>query len=162
MSLAFRTKKGSKSDDAFMTPLSAWEDIKAFMPVNKTIWECFYGDGQSAEHLRSLGFTVVSEDVDFFNSNMGDVLISNPPYSCKRKVFERLRELNKPFIMLLPVSTITKQYYREYFADKCGVIIPKKRIHFVKNGEQTQRSWFDVLYICYKIDSVKPREMVYL
>ena len=88
--------------------------------------------------------------------------MEHPPYSCKRKVFERLQELNKPFIMLLPVSTITKQYYQEYFADKCGVIIPKKRIHFVKNGEQTQRSWFDVLYICYKIDSVKPREMVYL
>ena len=162
MSLSFKTRKGKESDNEFMTPLSAWEDIKAFIPVNKTIWECFYGDGTSADHLRTLGFTVVSEDVDFFNSNMGDVLISNPPYSCKRKVFERLQELNKPFIMLLPVSTITKQYYQEYFADKCGVIIPKRRVHFVKNGIQTQRSWFDVLYICYKIDSVKPREMVYL
>lgn len=162
MSLSFKTRKGEKSDDCYMTPLSAWNDIKRFIPNDKILWECFYGDNTSAEHLMTLGFNVVSENVDFFNSNMGEVLISNPPYSCKAKVFNYLQELDKPFIMLLPVSTITKQYYREYFADKCGIIIPKKRIQFVKNGIQTSRSWFDCVYICFKIESIKPREMVYL
>ena len=162
MSLSFQTRKGDKSDDCYMTPLSAWEDIKAFIPTDKLLWESFYGDGQSAEHLRTLGFNVISENVDFFKSDMGQVIITNPPYSFKAKVFKHLQQLDKPFIMLLPVSTITKKYYQDYFADKCGVIIPKKRIHFLKNGEQTARSWFDCIYICYKIECVKAREMVYL
>ena len=30
-------------------------------------------------------------------------------------------------------------------------IIPKSRIHFVKNGEQTKSSWFDTIWVCYNM-----------
>ena len=162
MSLSFTTKKGEKSDDCYMTPLSAWKDIKAYIPSDKLIWESFFGDGTSAQHLRDIGFDVVSEDCDFFKSNHGDIIVTNPPYSCKAKVFKYLQQLDKPFILILPVSTITKQYYQAHFADKCGILIPPHRIHFVKAGIQSARSWFDVVYICYKINGVAPREIVYL
>lgn len=162
MSLAFTTKKGITSDDKYMTPKQAWEDIKAFIPTDKLLWEAFFGDGTSAQNLRDIGYDVVSEDCDFFQSNHGDIIVTNPPYSCKAKVFKYLQQLDKPFILILPVSTITKQYYKTYFADKCGIIIPPRRIQFVKNGIQTSRCWFDVVYICYKINRVAPREIVYL
>ena len=163
-SLTLRGKdRDFKKDDDYFTPKSAWEDIKQFIPKNVVIWECFYGDQTSGDYLREItGNEVISEDIDFFENNKGDILISNPPFSCKPKVFKRLKELDKPFILILPISTITKKFYQDYFAKKCGVIIPKKRIHFVKNGEQTSRSWFDVCYICYKIQGVGEREMVYL
>ena len=162
MSLAFKTKKGDASDDDYFTPLSAWNDIKAYIPTDKLIWEAFFGDGTSAQHLRDIGFDVVSEDCDFFKSNHGDIIVTNPPYSCKAKVFKYLQQLDKPFILLVPVSTITKQYYQSHFAEKCGIIIPPRRIQFVKTGIQTNRCWFDTVFICYKIEGVLPREIVYL
>lgn len=155
--------KGIKfhNDDEYMTPKSAWEQIKKYIPKDKVIWECFFGDSQSGQFLQELGFDVIHEKIDFFTENRGELLISNPPYSCKVKVFERLKELDKPFIMILPVSTITKKFYMDYFADKCKIIIPPKRIQFIKNGEQTSRSWFDVIYICYKIDTLD-KDITYL
>jgi len=145
-----------KNDDEYMTPKYAWEQIKQFIPRNKIIWECFYGDGKSGEYLKQItGNEVIHTNTDFFEVNVGDILISNPPYSCKAKVFKRLQEIDKPFIMLVPVSTINKKYFLDYFGDKCEIIIPPKRIQFIKNGIQTTQSWFDVIYICYKMNLPK-------
>ena len=164
MSLTFKTKKGNKSEDSYMTPRHAWADIEAYLPKDKIVWEAFYGDGKSAEYIKELNCNVISEDVDFFESKIDfNIIVTNPPYSCKPNVFSRLKELNKPFILLVPSSTITKKFYKDTgFAEKCGIIIPKRRIHFIRNGEQTRRSWFDVIYVCYQIKDVNPREIIYL
>ena len=163
MSLAFKTKKKDGCDDYF-TPRTAWQEIGAYLPKDRLVWEAFYNkDSLSPDYLRELGCSVVSEDVDFFDNKIEfDCIVTNPPFLCKKKVFERLRELDKPFILILPVSTIKKAFYQAYFAHKCGVIIPKKRIHFMRNGEQTSRSWFDVIYICYKIEGVGEKQIIYL
>ena len=63
-----------------MTPKSAWEHIKDYIP-KKVLWEAFYGDGDSGKYLRELGFTVIHEPIDFFTENRGDVVVSNPPFS---------------------------------------------------------------------------------
>lgn len=78
-------------NEEYMTRKSAWEDIKEFIPTDKTIWECFYGNGQSGEYLRQLGFEVIHEPIDFFENNKGDIIVSNPPFSNKDKVFQRLQ-----------------------------------------------------------------------
>ena len=149
------------NDDEYMTPKSAWQQITKFIPKDKIIWEAFYGDGTSGEHLRSLGCQeVIHEPIDFFTQNEGEIIISNPPFSCKAKVFNRLRELDKPFILIVPVSTITKKFYMDWWGERCEIIIPPKRIQFVKNGEQTNRSWFDVIYVCYKMEL--PKQINYL
>ena len=45
----FHTKKFIKHDD-YMTPKMAWENIKEYIPKDKVLWECFYGDGKSAQY----------------------------------------------------------------------------------------------------------------
>jgi len=75
----FRDCPSFTNDDDFMTPKSAWEDISVYLPRNKVIWECFYGDGRSGKFLKELGFDVIHENIDFFENDMGDVLVSNPP-----------------------------------------------------------------------------------
>ena len=57
----FQTKTFEKHDD-YMTPKSAWEAIKQFVPENKVVWEPFYGDGRSGEILREIGFDVIHQD----------------------------------------------------------------------------------------------------
>ena len=150
-----------KNYDDYMTPFYVWEDIDEYIPKDKVIWESFYGDGMSAEHLKKLGCKeVIHEKLDFFTSNKGEIVISNPPFSKKKEVLERLVELDKPFILLMPSSTLNTQYCRKLFKDKedkLKIIIPKKRINFKKlvNGEiekQKHNCNFDCFYYFWKID----------
>jgi hypothetical protein len=154
----FHTKTFIKHDD-YMTPRYAWENIKDFIPKDKIIWEAFYGDGKSGNYLRELGFEVIHEPIDFFENNLGDIIISNPPFSRAKEVMYRLRELDKPFIILMPVSKLNTSYFREAFKSNSDlqIIIPIKRIHFEKqiDGEKINRLKnacnFDCFYYCYKI-----------
>ena len=153
----FNTKTFLKHDD-YMTPKSAWENIQHLIPKDKVIWEAFYGDGKSGEDLKNLGFNVIHEPVDFFETNLGDMIVSNPPFSKSKEILKRLAELDKPFILILPCSKITTSYIRENFKNKgLQIIIPRKRIHFTKliDGKKPE-NWknacnFDCFYYCYKM-----------
>ena len=142
-----------KGDNEYMTPKEVWVSIAHLIPKDKVIFEGFYGDGNSGKYLKELGFKVESHDVDFFDDQKFnyDIIISNPPYSIKAKVFKKLSEIDKPFMMLVPVSTMTKQYLKKYFKDKIQLVIPEKRIQFIKDGVQNNRCFFDTVWICYKM-----------
>ena len=159
----FHTKTFLKHDD-YMTPKYAWENIQEYIPKDKVIWEAFMGDGKSGEYLEELGFDVIHNDNDFFESNEGDILVSNPPFSKCKEIMPRLKELDKPFILILPLSKINTQYFRENFKNtesKLQIIIPRKRIQFVKNGNELQNKCnFDCFYYCYKMNL--PRDIIWL
>jgi len=153
----FQTKTFLKHDD-YMTPKSAWENIKHLIPQDKVIWEPFYGDGKSGEYLKELGFNVIHEKIDFFENNIGDIIVSNPPFSKSKEIMKRLKELDKPFIIILPSAKICTSYFREnYKNDKLQIIIPRKRIQFIKHidGEPVEGCKnacnFDCFYYCYKM-----------
>ena len=111
-----------KHDD-YMTPFTAWEDVSAYIPRHLTLWEAFYGDGTSGHHLTELGFDVIHEDVDFFSHDLGECVVTNPPFSELPRVLARLRELGKPFVVIMPCSTLTTRYFRDLFQD-IQVIVP--------------------------------------
>lgn len=139
-------------NDDYFTPKSAWEAIKEYIPKDKVIWEAFYGDGLSGKHLDDLGFNVVHENVDFFTNNLGDIIVSNPPFSKTKEIFNRLKEINKPFILILPDYKIHTNYFREMFDDgQIQILIPKKRIQFSKEGKCS----FDCFYFCWKMNLKK-------
>jgi len=83
-----------------MTPKYAWENIQHLIPKDKVIWEAFYGGGKSGEYLKELGFDVIHDEVDFFENDLGDIIVSNPPFSLSKAVIKRLFELDKPFIII--------------------------------------------------------------
>lgn len=155
----FHTKTFLKHDD-YMTPKSAWHNIQHIIPKNKVIWEAFYGDGASGEYFKELGFDVIHEPVDFFENNLGDIIVSNPPFTKCPEILERLKSLDKPFILIMPCSKLTTQYMRRLFSgdNELQIIIPRKRIQFVKyiDGVRAEGSRdacnFDCFYYCYKID----------
>ncbi len=151
----FHTKTFLKHDD-YMTPKSAWENIQNYIPKDKVIWEPFYGDGESGEYLRQLGFEVIHEQEDFFENNRGDIIVSNPPFSQSKEILNRLKMLDKTFILILPSSKINTQYFRENFKNsdsQLQIIIPRKRIQFIKNGDELQNKCnFDCFYYCYKMN----------
>jgi len=109
-----------------MTPKSAWENIKHFIPSNKVICEPFYGDGKSGIYLQELGFNVIHEPIDFFEEDKGDIIISNMPFTKYKEILDRLFYIDKPFIMILPSSKINTQYFRKWKDKGLQIIIPKK------------------------------------
>ena len=156
---SFSIKQEFKNDDQYNTSKEMWESISQFIPKDKTIWEAFMlgnTTSKSMDYLTELGFNVVgSPELDFFTSNLGDIICSNPPYSIKKKIFQRLSELDKPFIMILPVSTITKQFVKKLHREKLQIIVPDKRLQFIKGEDQLKRAWFDTMFLCYKMNLEK-------
>ena len=155
----FTTKTFTKHDD-YMTPKSAWENIQHIIPKDKTIWEPFYGDGVSGQHLTELGFNVIHEDIDFFENDLGEIIVSNPPFTLCKEILARLVELGKPFILIMPSPKINTQYFRKLFSDNADpiqMIIPRKRIQFTKlvDGvvppDYKSCCNFDCVYYCWKI-----------
>jgi hypothetical protein len=138
--MAIFNPKTFVSNDNYMTPKYAWENIKHLIPKDKIIWEPFYGDGKSGIYLTELGFNVIHEPIDFFENDLGEIILSNPPYSKIKEIIKRLMVLDKPFILLLPCSRITTSYFRDWKDKGLQIIIPKKRIHFERkilvNGEK--------------------------
>ena len=164
---SFHTKTFTKYDD-WMTPDSAWDNIKQYIPADKVIWEAFYGNGASGSHLKDMGFNVIHEPIDFFENDRGDIIVSNPPFTKVPDVLKRMVELDKPFIMIMQSSKINTQYFRKLFSNNenhIQIIIPRKRIQFQKlvNGEidETKNSPnFDCFYYCWKIGL--PKDIVWL
>jgi len=153
----FHTKTFMKHDD-YMTPKYAWSNIIQYIPKDKQIWEAFYGDGASGKYLTELGFDTIHEQVDFFENDLGEIIVSNPPYSDCKRIMKRLAELDKPFILIMPSSKINTSYMRNNFIKKgLQIIIPRKRIHFIKivDGKPVENMKnacnFDCFYYCYRI-----------
>tara|TARA_R110001592_G_scaffold343112_1_gene633368 strand:+ start:154 stop:648 length:495 start_codon:yes stop_codon:yes gene_type:complete len=150
----------------YMTPYNVWELIKDYIPKNKKIWSPFYGDGKQKDHFQKLGFDIIHNDEDFFKNNKGEIIIDNPPFSIKKEILIKCKELNKPFILLLPITTLCTKYFITLFKnDKIQFIIPNKRIDFLKLENNVviktkNRCNFDTVFICYKMDL--DQDIIYL
>ena len=80
------SSKYFKKNNEYYTSKYTWELIVPFIPKDAVIWECFYSENSKcAQYLRELEFEVVSENIDFYNNNLGDIIISNPPFSDLKK-----------------------------------------------------------------------------
>ena len=153
----FHTKTFTKHDD-YATPKHAWENIQQYIPKDKVIWEAFSCNGESGQYLKELGFNTIHEPIDFFENDLGEIIVSNPPFSDCKNIMKRLAELDKPFILIMPSSKINTSYMRDNFMNKgLQIIIPRKRIQFIKikDGKPVEnmenKCNFDCFYYCYKI-----------
>ena len=120
--------------DDYYTRKISWQNIIDFIPKDKVIWEPFYSENSdSASHLKELGFDVIWKDADFFESNEGQIVVSNCPFSLKKEVLTRLKELNKAFILILPSTCLQTKYFKELFEDeKIQIIFPRLKINYDK------------------------------
>jgi hypothetical protein len=63
--------------------------------------------------------------------DLSECVVTNPPFSELPRVLARLREFGKPFVVIMPCSTLTTRYFRDLFQD-IQVIVPRRRIQFRK------------------------------
>ena len=147
--------------DLFQTPKYAVDLLIPFIPKNITnIWECAAGDGKISDRLKRNGYIVSITDIRYDDNNgnynfisdnpislhRNTAIITNPPYSLKRKFYERCREYGVPFALLIPCDYCLWiiDAIRNDGAEK---IIPTRRINYITpsgrgSGSQFHSCWF--------------------
>ena len=149
----------SKNCD-FMTPKYVFEEIKEYIPRGKTIWMPFYGDGKAGQYMKELGFDVIHQPEDFWSNDHGDIVVDNPPFEKKKGIITELIRRGKPFMLIVPCSTICYNYAK-ILKKNVQLIIPRKRPKFIRYDKITGEldpEWhkrsvpFDCLWVCYKIN----------
>jgi hypothetical protein len=128
----------------------------------------FYGDGSAGKIMNSLGFQAIHEDQDFFKHDRGETVIDNTPYSIKKAVFTRLKQLNKPFMMLVPIDTFRSIFFQELFGlAEVQLLVPRRRENCIKMNEQgtaplpNQKSTpFKLVWTCWKMNF--PQQLNYI
>jgi len=146
-----------KDSDNYATDKLGWEIIKDYIPTDKQIWSPFYCDGKQKEYFKEMGFDIIHEDEDFFQNNKGEVIIDNPPFSKMKDICLRLKELDKPFILVAFSKVILMKWFQKLFKDHLQIIIPFKRPTFthLKNPKKGYTPPFGVMYYCYKMNLEK-------
>jgi len=146
-----------KNSDNYMTNKIEWERIKEFIPKNKKIWSPFYGDGKQKEYFKEMGLDIIHEDEDFFENNKGEIIIDNPPFSKKKEILSRLKEIDKPFILICPSMMLSYKYFHELYKDQIQILVHYKRINFrhIDSEKKNYSPPFASFYFCYKLNLKK-------
>ena len=146
-----------KENDNYETDKRAWDLIKNIIPKDKKIWAPFYCSGKQKEYFKELGFDIIHEDEDFFENNKGEIVIDNPPFSLKKEILTRLKELDKPFILIIPTCLLSLKWFQSLFSNEIQMIIPTKRLTFkhFKNPKEGYTPPFGSFYYCYKMNLEK-------
>jgi hypothetical protein len=160
MSLLEQKKEFSKRGtfDELYTPDDAVGMLLPYIPTGLVIWECTaIKESRITKVLRYHQYEVITSHIedgeDFFTyePERYDVIITNPPYSKKDKFLERAFQLNKPFMFLLPITTLEGIKRSEMFR-KNGIqlLIPNKRFNF--KPEKKSGAWFQTSWFCHGIE----------
>lgn len=117
------------------------EKIAQRLRPGLTIWCPFdRDDSQFPKVLRQHGFKVVHTCTDFFTTDPPEgvnAIVSNPPFSRKKEVLQRCRELDMKFALILPILMINDGTPLDYGQQ---IMLFRKRMHFYHrdNGEKNK------------------------
>lgn len=112
-------ERGSIYGDEYYTRREDAEIIAdQIIQIPLKVW-CPFNDTDSVwKHvLTEKGFDVVATDTDFFQTEPPkgvQCIISNPPFSKKREVMERIKQLNLRYALILPFQWLNDGIPLEY------------------------------------------------
>ena len=144
-----------KDSDNYSTDKLGWEKIKDYIPKDKQIWCPFYCDGKQKEYFKELGFDVIHEDKDFYLSIPNyDIIIDNLPFSKFKDICIKLKELDKPFIIMGFSKVLLLKWFQLLFKDHLQILISLKRPTFthLTNSKKGYTPPYSVMYFCYKMN----------
>lgn len=134
-------KVANSGNDEFYTPPYAIEPLLPFIPRDKVVW-CPFDTERShiPRMIRERGNVAVATHLDmgfdFFTSGcMGEVIVSNPPYSMKNEVFEHLFALGRPFAMLVGIVGLfeSQRRFRMFRDNQFEMMYFNKRVSYFKS-----------------------------
>lgn len=165
-------KVANSGNDEFYTPEYAIKPIIKYIKPNSVIW-CPFDTEKSnfVKMFKKIGHSVIATHLEdnhnFFDFPVEqikcDYIISNPPYSCKGKVLDRLFEINKPFAMLVGVVGLfeSQQRFNMFKNNAFEIMYMNKRIAYFKSYEEQKPSLnppFSSVYLCH---NMLPQQIVF-
>lgn len=163
-------KVANSGNDEFYTPYYAIEPLLKYIKPNSTIW-CPFDTDESlfVKTFEKLGYTVIythiNDGYDFFETTPPecDYIISNPPYSCKGEVLERLFSFNVPFAMLVGVVGLfeSQKRFNMFKNNDFEIMYMNKRIAYFKDYSEQKPSLnppFSSVYVCH---NMLPKQIVF-
>lgn len=155
--------------DEYYTPAYAVRPLLPFLKPNSKILCPF--DKESSEYVKVLRdegkhrviYTHIEEGKDFFKMKRPNVdyIISNPPYSTKTEVLQRLFEFKIPFAMLLNANGLfeTKKRQNLYKNNHFELLYFDKRIDFMNKDFKIMKGIpFPSVYVC---SGILPRQIMF-
>ena len=147
---------GGNNDECY-TPDYAVQPILEYIPKDVTVW-CPFDKEESQFVIQiSKNNNVVHSHLDngqdFFQYQPShwDIMISNPPFSNKRKFFEKALAFNKPFALIMTNTWLNDSTPKILFKDKdLQLLMFDKRMEFVNpNGQINNKITFSSSYYCW-------------
>ena len=78
--------------------------------------------------------------------------MSNPPFTNKRKIFERALSFNKPFALLMSNTWLNDAAPKQLFKEmQLQLLMFEERIKFKNNGVVENKITFSSSYYCYNL-----------
>lgn len=148
--------KQNKADE-YYTKDYAIVPLLSYLPPKTTVWCPFDTSESNFVKLLSKNHNVIhshiDEGKDFFEyepEQNYDLIISNPPYSLREPILERLFGLNKPFAMLINEAGLfdSKKRYGLLSTHKFEIMVFDKRIDYIKTGTELKGVPFKSIYLC--------------
>ena len=146
------------NNDECMTPNYGVEPIIKYIQKNAVIW-CSLDkeDSEFVKQIRQSGHKVIATHIDngenFYTyepDEHWDCIISNPPFTNKRKIFERALSFNKPFALIMSNTWLNDAAPKQLFKDKdLQLLMFDKRMKFMNNGEIQNKITFSSSYYCW-------------
>lgn len=146
-------------NDECMTLSYAVKPIIKYLPPHSTVWCPFdKDDSQFVIQLKQAGFKVINTHIEYgqdfytYEPPEWDVIVSNPPFTNKRCIFERALSFNKPFALIAPMTWLNDSAPAHLFKNKHLQILSfDKRMKFLNNGKIEKKITFMSAYWCYKL-----------
>ena len=155
-------KVAGSGNDEFYTPEYGVEPILKYVEAGSTVW-CPFDTEESnfVKLLKKKNCRVIhshlNEGKDFFDLDFEcDYIISNPPYSCKGEVLQRLFDLGKPFAMLVGVVGLfeSQKRFTMFKTHDFEIMYLNKRVSYLKSYSDEKPALnppFSSVYVCSKM-----------
>lgn len=152
--------KSSVNGDEYYTPQNAVDMILPYLARRgyQNIW-CPFDKEESnfVKTLKSQGYNVAyghietGQDFFEFTEPQGDIIVSNPPFSKRDRIFEKLYEWDIPFALIMNFNGLfdSKKRADIFREHRVEMLIPRGRMKFIhKDKGQLNSPNFQSIYIC--------------
>ena len=161
-------------NDEMYTPGYAVKPILPYIKKGWVVWCPF--DTKESEFVKQISKTNkviashIAEGKDFYDyepDEHWDCIISNPPFTNKRQIFERALSFNKPIALLMSNTWLNDKYSKWVFYESerdMQLLMFDKRIKYIKpNGSVENKITFSSSYYCSNLldRDIVLKEVVY-
>ena len=163
-------KVAGSGNDEFFTPEYAVVPILKYIPASSTIWCPFdTEDSHFVRMFKARGNKVIATHIstgqDFFFSPVPDCdyIVSNPPYSLKNEVFEKLFLIGKPFAMLVGVVGLfeSQRRFKMFVENDFEIMYMNKRVAYFKDYSEQKPSLNPPFSSVYLTSGVLPEKIIF-